>query len=70
MSLTDLNMYSLLNDSSNTYMFKEYEDELFNIEHRLKTAMDSGLAPEEFKEAQALQQAVSAAREALHELQD
>ena len=70
MNLTELDAYTLATDGSNVFMFKELNEEVFNMQMKLKNLMDQGLGAEDFEKAQALKEACDKALESLDLLQD
>ncbi len=63
----DTDVFTALDDG-NPFMLKQCEEELFAIEHKLKSSMDAGVSADEFPKYQALLDAVSAAREVFNKL--
>lgn len=63
MSSIDNDAYTLANEGSNVYYFKQIEEALFSMQQRVKKTIDQGLPPDEFKQVQLLEHALNTAAE-------
>lgn len=63
MSSIDNDAYTLANEDSNVYYFKQIEEALFSMQQRVKKTIDQGLPPDEFKQVQLLEHALNTAAE-------
>lgn len=61
MSSIDNDAYTLANEDSNVYYFKQIEEALFSMQQRVKKTIDQGLPPDEFKQVQLLEHALNTA---------
>ncbi len=51
--------------SADQYRLKQVDEELFQVEHRIRSAMDAGVSAGDFPKYEALRDAVEAARGAV-----
>lgn len=63
MSSIDNDAYTLANEGSNVYYFKQIEEALFSMQQRVKKTIDQGLPPDEFKQVQLLEHVLNTAAE-------
>lgn len=65
----EIDIYSAV-DEGNIYLIKQYDEDLFQIEMRLKQKLDSGVSVEEFDSCKALLEAAETARRIVSSVQD
>lgn len=70
MSLSDLDAYTLINDSGNVQYFKDVAESLAQMQQRVKQQMDRGLAPDDFAKAEVASHALYQAEGIIQALQD
>ena len=65
----EIDIYSAV-DEGNIYLIKQYDEDLFQIEMKLKQKLDSGVSVEEFGSCKALLEAAETARRIVSSVQD
>ena len=65
----EIDIYSAV-DEGNIYLIKQYDEDLFQIEMKLKQKLDSGVSVEEFGSCMALLEAAETARRIVSSVQD
>jgi hypothetical protein len=65
----EVDIYSAVGEG-NIYLIKQYDEDLFQIEMKLKKKLDSGVTAEEFDSCRALLEAAETARRIAFLVQD
>jgi hypothetical protein len=65
----ETDVYTAL-EEGNVHLQKQCEEELFALEHKLKSSMDAGVSADDYPKYQALLEAVYAAREVFNKLSE
>lgn len=65
----ETDVYTAL-EEGNSFMLKQCDEELFAVEHKLKSSLDAGVTADDYQKYQTLLEAVTLAREVFNKLSE